>query len=149
MAPAATAVDTSVIVASLLAWHEHHRASLRSLERALDDAPLVVPAAALVESYAVMTRLPAPHRLSPRDAHTLLRENFESSAQVESLTGAEYWSMLASLASRSISGGRTYDAQILTAALKSGAGRLLTLNVTDFAALAGEDIEVRSPLERR
>ena len=70
------AADTSVIVASLLTWHEHHAPSRRALETAMDDAPLVIPVPALVESYAVLTRLPAPHRLSPRDAHVLLRENF-------------------------------------------------------------------------
>jgi predicted nucleic acid-binding protein len=142
------AVDTSVIVASLLAWHEHHSASRRALEAAMGDAPLVVPVPALVESYAVLTRLPAPHRLSPVDAHALLRENFAGSARVESLTRDELWTLLAALAERSIAGGRTYDAQILAAALKGRATVLLTLNVKDFSALARDDIEIRSPLGR-
>ena len=140
------AADTSVIVASLLTWHEHHAASGRALEAAMDDAPVVIPAPALVEAYAVMTRLPAPHRLSPRDAHALLEQNFAGSARVEGLTGDECWAMLASLAADAIAGGRTYDAQILAAAVKCQATVLLTLNVQDFAALAHEDIEIRSPL---
>ena len=37
---------------------------------------MVIPAHSLVESYAVMTRLPAPHRVAPADAVQLLRENF-------------------------------------------------------------------------
>lgn len=143
------AADSSVIVASLLTWHEHHAASLRALEAALDAGPLVVPAAALVESYAVITRLPAPHRLSPRNAHALLEASFAASTRVESLTGGECWAMLASLADQAIAGGRTYDAQILAAAMKSGASVFLTLNLEDFGALAREGIEIRSPLGRR
>ena len=147
--PREIAVDTSVIVASLLTWHEHHEAARRSLAEALHDARLVIPAPALVESYAVMTRLPAPHRLRARDAYALLADNFAASARVESLTGGEIWSMLATLASGSIGGGRTYDAQILAAALKSRAVALLTLDLEDFTALARDQIEIRSPLGRR
>jgi toxin FitB len=144
-----TAVDTSVVIASFLTWHEHHDPSRRSLEGAMRDGLLVVPSAVLVESYAVMTRLPAPHRLSPRDAQALLEENFAVSARVESLTGSDVWHMLATLVHESISGGRTYDAQILAAAIKSRASVLLTLNTDDFAALARDDIEIRSPLAHR
>ncbi len=143
------ALDTSVIVASLLTWHEHHVPSLRTLEAAMDGGPLVIPVAALVESYAVITRLPAPHRLSPDDTHALLQSNFAASARVDSLTGDECWAMLASLAAQSVAGGRTYDAQVLAAAIKSGASVLLTLNVEDFAALARDEIEIRSPLAGR
>ncbi|HTP29942.1 MAG TPA: PIN domain-containing protein [Anaeromyxobacteraceae bacterium] len=140
------ALDTSVIVASLLTWHEHHAPSLRALEAAMDGGQLAVPVPALVESYAVITRLPAPHRLSARDAHALLESNFAASTRADGLTGPECWAMLASLAAQSIAGGRAYDAQILAAAVKSRAKALLTLNVKDFAALARDDIEIRSPL---
>jgi predicted nucleic acid-binding protein len=146
---AAVALDTSVIVASLLTWHEQHVPSLRALEAAMDEGQLAVPVPALVESYAVITRLPAPHRLSPRDAHILLESNFAASARADGLTGGDCWAMLAALAARSIAGGRTYDAQILAAAIKSGARALLTLNVEDFAALARDEIEIRSPLAAR
>ncbi len=140
------AADTSVIVAALLTWHEHHAPSQKALENAMDEGPLVIPVAVLVESYAVMTRLPAPHRLSPLSAHALLEQNFAASALMESLTGDECRALLATLAADSVAGGRTYDAQILAAAVKSRAGILLTLNLEDFAALAHDDIEIRSPL---
>ena len=140
------AVDTSVLVAALLTWHEHHGRSLSALQEAMDAGPLVIPVPALVESYAVMTRLPSPHRLSPRDAHALLEQNFAATARVQSLSGADCWAMLARLATESVAGGRTYDAQILAAAVRSGAAVLLTLNVDHFEALAGERIEIRSPL---
>jgi predicted nucleic acid-binding protein len=140
------AVDTSVVVAGLLAWHKHHPPARASLEAAMEDGPLVLPVPTLVESYAVMTRLPAPHRLSPADAHALLHDNFAETARADSLTGHECWDTLKKLAAQTIAGGRTYDAQILAVALKLGATALLTLNAADFAALATDEIEIRSPL---
>ncbi len=37
---------------------------------------MLLPAPALVEAYAVLTRLPPPHRLSVPDALALLEANF-------------------------------------------------------------------------
>ena len=73
-----TALDSSVIVAGLLAWHEAHERSFRALVQARRGT-IVVPGPALVEAYAVMTRLPAPHRLAPSDAIDLLSGSFEDS----------------------------------------------------------------------
>src|SRR5439155_4456381 len=61
--------DTSCLVAAVCAWHEHHAAAAREIERRLAAGePMIVAAPALVESYAVLTRLPPPHRLRPADA---------------------------------------------------------------------------------
>ena len=43
---------------------------------------MIVAAPALVEAYAVLTRLPPPHRLSPQTALTLLENNFLKLATV-------------------------------------------------------------------
>lgn len=37
---------------------------------------MIAAGPALVETYAVLTRLPSPHRLAPADAHRLLQANF-------------------------------------------------------------------------
>jgi predicted nucleic acid-binding protein len=139
------AADTSVLVASLLTWHEHHEAALQALERAIAERPLFLPIPVLVETYAVMTRLPAPYRVSPSDAHALLRDNF-SAARVEGISGAGCWNLLSDLSERRVAGGRTYDAQIVAAAVQASAELLLTLNLAHFAALAPAGLEVRSPL---
>src|ERR1043166_9312671 len=62
-----TALDTSAIIAALLTWHESHELALEALvgSMAARGSRLVVPGPALVEAYAVMTRLPAPRRLPP------------------------------------------------------------------------------------
>lgn len=143
------ALDTSVVVASLLGWHAHHEQAREAVDGAFRQGAVVLPLPALVESYAVLTRLPPPHRLSPEDALTLLRDNFEGPARVEGLNGQEVWRLLGALASNRIAGGRTYDAQILAAAVKAGADVLLTSNPSDFAGLGDDDVEIRDPLERR
>jgi predicted nucleic acid-binding protein len=65
-----TAVDTSVAVAALTAWHASHE----SARRAAADA--VISAHARLETYSVLTRLPAPHRLRPDVASELLAHWF-------------------------------------------------------------------------
>ena len=131
------AIDSRVIVAGLLAWHEAHDRAFRALVDALDDegSGLVVPAPALVEAYSVMTRLPAPHRLAPGDAIDLLSGSFEGRATIVSLTGTETWRFLHNAAGEEIAGGSAYDALILRCARKAGATALLTLDRRDFSRL--------------
>lgn len=58
-----TAIDTSVIVPGLLFWHEKHEAASAALVQLLESGnEVVLPLHSLVEAYAVMTRLPPPHR---------------------------------------------------------------------------------------
>ena len=142
----ATAVDTSVIVAALLAWHESHEPALDSLVGAV-EAGLVVPAPALAEAYSVMTRLPAPHRLAPADAGALLSGSFERRASVVGLTEKESWRFLHEIANRGVAGGSTYDALILACARKARAERLLTLDRRDFLRLQCGEIEIVVPGE--
>ena len=141
------ALDSSVIVAGLLAWHEAHAAALRALveARGTYGAQMVVPAPAVVESYAVLTRLPAPHRLAPGDALELLSGSFENNATIVALDGGETWRFLQKMAHDGIAGGRTYDALILQCAEKARATSLLTLDRTDFTRLDPGDIRIVVP----
>lgn len=140
------ALDTSVVVAGLLEWHESHTQCFAALDKALGSkSGVLLPVPALVESYAVMTRLPAPHRLSAADAFAILRETFDGSARLVSLEGKGLWSELGGWSKDQVSGGRTYDAHILACARIAGAQRLLTLNDSDFVALAAEGIEIVVP----
>lgn len=127
-----TAVDTSVLVAALLTWHERHDAAARALARAMDSSEgFVIPVHVLVECYAVLTRLPPPHRLSPADAASLLDANFRE-ARLASFPSRSVWPLLARLSDKEIAGGATYDAMILDTARTAGATALLTLNSRDF-----------------
>jgi len=99
---------------------------------------------ALIESYAVLTRLPAPHRLSPLDAFTLLETNFMR-AKIIALDGAAYRTLLRRAADDEIVGGQTYDAVIAGCVLKSKADALLTFNEGHFSGLAERGIAVVVP----
>ena len=125
------AVDTSVIVAAVAAWHQKHEDAARALGSAEE---LVIPSHVLIESYAVLTRLPAPHRLSPSDALALLQKNF-STARLATFNARSVWPVLRQLADADLGGGITYDAIILDSAADAGATSLLTLNARDYERL--------------
>lgn len=135
----ATAVDTSLLVAAMLSWHENHEVARSAFDHARAEG-LLLPGPALIEAYSVMTRLPAPHRLSPADAHDLISKNLRGSSIIY-LTGKELWKLVGQLVDSTIAGGRAYDAHIMACARKARATRLLTLNARHFASLA-EDVEV-------
>jgi predicted nucleic acid-binding protein len=130
------AIDTSCLIADICSWHEQHRPAAAEIERRLDRAErLSVAAHALAEAYAVLTRLPPPHRLAPSDAWDLLRANFTTGAAIVALTAPQHVSLLRRLASSGISGGRTYDAVIAECAVRAGARALLTFNARHFDPL--------------
>jgi len=127
------ALDTSCMVAAVCSWHERHAAAAAEIERRLDDGEtLAVAAHALAETYAVLTRLPAPHRLAPIDAWTLVEANFVERADVVALDGPAAVALLASLPGAGIAGGRTYDALTARCAQQAVAGALLTFNSRHF-----------------
>lgn len=60
--------DTSVLVPALLTCYGHHAACRPAAAR----KARVVPAHVLLECFSVLTRLPAPYRVSPSDAGELI-----------------------------------------------------------------------------
>lgn len=133
------------MVAAVCSWHERHAAVAAEVERQLDaQGRLAIPAHALVEAYAVLTRLPAPHRVAPADAWALLSANFVEPAHVVALEGPAHGALLARLAAARIGGGRTYDALIGEQAAVAEADVLLTLNPRHFEPPPG-DITIIEP----
>ncbi len=130
-------LDTSCIVAAALPQHEHHAATITDLARRRAAGHTFVMAAhALLESYAVLTRLPPPHRLSPADAVTVLDRNWGKTETI-ALTGAEAWRVVRHHAAAGLSGGRVYDGQIAACAQKAKAGEIVTWNVRHFGSGSG------------
>lgn len=141
-----TAIDTSLIVPSLLFWHEKHVVASAALVELLEsDSTVVVPLHSLVEAYAVMTRLPPPHRLSAEEAFDLLEGSFRSRSDLIGLEGDEGWDLLQDLCQRNLVGGSSYDSLILASARKGGAQRILTFNRSHFERIATEGIEIVVP----
>lgn len=127
------ALDTNCMVAAVCAWHEHHAAASAEIERRIQRGEsLAVPAPALVEAYAVLTRLPPPNRLSPMDAWALISGSFVKPKSVLVLRAAAYTTLLRRLAKESTAGGRTYDAVIGDCARQGRAATLLTFNRRHF-----------------
>ena len=137
--------DTSTFIAAFCAWHEHHESALKALATAEKREPLVVAVPVLIETYAVLTRLPAPHRLAPRSAADLIHGNLYSSELV-ALQTRGCWKMLADFANKGIAGGRTYDALIVACAVQARARAVLTLNRRDFARIVPAEITVECPI---
>jgi len=127
------ALDTSCMVAAVCSWHEHHTAAITEIEKRLGRGErLAVAAPSILETYAVLTRLPSPHRLAPSDAWTLVKANFIEHATVVALNGSAYTRVLNRLAAAGVGGGQTYDAVIAACARQAKAGALLTFNRRHF-----------------
>lgn len=143
-----TLLESSCLVALACAWHEHHEATRADLERREKSGESILLACySIIEAYAVLTRLPPPHRRSPEEAHAILSGSWKDCESV-SLSRREYWELLDSVRSASISGGRTYDALIAACGRRAGAATLLTWNLSHFEGFQGDGLEVVSPASR-
>jgi len=134
-APRLTA-DTSVVVASLLAWHDLHgraAAAVRGVR--------CLPAHALAESFAVLSRLPAPRALRPTMVHRLIARSFPDGPLTLSPSG--HLTTVQRLADAEIGGGRIYDA-IIGATAAEASARLLTADrrALPTYALVGAEFEL-------
>lgn len=108
------AIDTSVAVPLVVASHHEH-ASVSSWAR---GQKLALSGHALIETYAVLTRLPGDARVSTADAVTLIDERFEPPLQ---LTSRELRKAHRRLAERGIAGAAAYDGLVALAAHEHGA----------------------------
>lgn len=110
--------DTSVLVPVLLSWHENHRAARRAVLGEVQH----VPAHVLLETYSVLTRLPAPHRISPVSAADAVAR-LPMTALV--LPGDAHSGLVNDLGRARVRGGAVYDALVAATARHHGL-RLLT-----------------------
>lgn len=107
-------VDTSVAIPLLVATHSAHTA----VERWRAGRELSLCGHALIETYAVLTRLPGDIRVSGPDAARLIGERF---ADPLLLKPAATRALPATLARLGIAGAATYDAAVALAARQNEA----------------------------
>lgn len=112
-ATTAWACDTSVVVAALDPQHEAHL----SCRKALVDLRPALAGHAAFEAYSVLTRLPAPLRLTPEQAGAVLEAAFPETCW---LGPQESSGLRAELARAGIVGGAVYDALVGRAAAVHG-----------------------------
>jgi predicted nucleic acid-binding protein len=129
------AFDTSVVLASFGAWHEHHEQALE----ALGGGPRLTAHAAL-EAYSVLTRLPEPFRAEPGTAVEFLRRTFATPRLV--LDDDHQASAPDDLSALGIAGGAVYDGLIALTARAAGA-EILTLDRRALATYARCDAAAR------
>lgn len=99
-------------MAALAEWHPGHdesRAALAGVD--------VIIAHVIVETYSVLTRLPAPHRIAPRDAAAVVGV---LPWDVVRLPPSEHTALVAGAGRLAISGGAVYDALIAFTAKNHG-----------------------------
>jgi predicted nucleic acid-binding protein len=139
--------DTNCMVAAICAWHEHHERAASEIGRRLAAGEsMVVAAPTLIETYSVLTRIPPPHRLSPREALALLEANFlAADREFIALTVNNYHEIVRSAVVRGVAGGRVYDAVIVACARAANVNTLLTFNERDFQALVSPPTQVIVP----
>lgn len=106
--------DTSLVIAAFASWHEKHAAACD----VLDKGVRLVEHCAL-ETYSVLTRLPAPHRAPADLVRQFLRDQFPR--PYLRLSVSAYRSFLLQLPDREIAGGGAYDALVAATAAHAGA----------------------------
>jgi predicted nucleic acid-binding protein len=125
--------DTSVLVAALVKPHPRHASAIDWLKRAIaGDIEFFASTHSLAELYSTLSAFPVRPRISPAIAWQLIQENVATTAQLVSLSSAEYSATLERVSAMGLAGGVVYDALIARAAEKADAERLLTFNDRDF-----------------
>jgi len=108
------AADTSLVVAGFASWHESHEVA----RRALDSGLRLIEHCAL-ETYSVLTRLPAPHRSTGLVVREFLESRF--SEPFLRLNERAYRQFVLGLPDHGIAGGSAYDALVAATAAFCGA----------------------------
>lgn len=139
------ALDSSCLVALACTWHDRHADVLGCLVRArARDVALLVPGHVLLETYALLTRLPPPHQVAPGQALAFLEANSGRWRTTGGLDAAQAWALLRACTAGGIAGGQAYDALIATCALRDGATAIATLNPKHFMKFEALGLAVES-----
>jgi predicted nucleic acid-binding protein len=115
------AVDTSVVIAGFASWHESHGLAAQVIA----DRP-ILPAPCALETYAVLTRLPSPHRAEPTVVRDYLAIAFPDGPLA--MPRAQAAKLVATIVDRGVAGGASYDAVVALIAAHAGA-TLVTLDL--------------------
>jgi predicted nucleic acid-binding protein len=115
------AVDSSVAIAAFATWHEMHEPA-HELVRTQPS----IPSHALLETYSVLTRLPAPFRAAADVVGAFLEQSFSSDVRLTLDTKAQA-SLVDSLLDLGVTGGAVYDG-LNALTTKAGNGELMTLD---------------------
>lgn len=126
-------LDTSVLVATFYADHEHHPPSIDLFLR-FEKKDACCAAHSLAEVYVTLTGMPHKRRVSGNEALLFLGDIRERLTLV-ALDEQEYFQMAEASAAANLASGAIYDAILGHCALKAKAEVIYTWNTKDFQRL--------------
>ncbi len=126
-------LDTSVLVATFYADHEHHAPSIDLFLR-FGKKEACCGAHSLAEVYATLTGMPGRRRVSGDEALLFLGD-IRDRLTLIALDGPAYFRMAETSAAAQLAGGAIYDAILGHCALKANAEIIYTWNMKDFLRL--------------
>ena len=137
-------LDSSVLVATFYAHHQHHEASIDLFLR-FSKSEACCGAHSLAEVYAVLTGRSGKERVTGDEALLFLGDVRERLSLI-SLTGDEQFRAIREAAEWGIAGGGIDDALLGHCALKANADRIYTWNLKHFERLGPQICKrVRTP----
>jgi predicted nucleic acid-binding protein len=125
-------VDTNVVVAALWAGHPHHAASIPIVGNGAVDT-IMIAVHSVSETYATMTRMNRPFRLSGTAAMAAIAA-LTATIRVVSLDGAQTLDTIRRFSAIGY-GPRLYDFLIGATGEAHGADTIVTWNTRDFDGL--------------
>ena len=126
-------VDSSILVAGVHANHPLHAVAAGWLIKNIPLHELIVSHHSILETYAVLTRLPGKLRLTGPEAKKLLESTIKPNMQVADFSSSSIWDCIDSLVNHSALGGRSYDVFIAKILSKSGVKSIATFNTKHFS----------------
>ena len=138
-------LDTSVIVASVHANHPFHGPTAKWLNQAFDEHDLMITHHTVLESYSVLTRLPAKYLLSPTEAQLVLRETLSETTTIARFQEAMVWDIIDRFVEIPAVGGAAYDAFSIEILVAAGVEAIATYNVADFKRLSSV-VQIINPI---
>jgi len=141
-------VDSSILVAGVHANHPLHAIAANWLIRNIASKELIVAHHSILETYAVLTRLPGKLRTSGSEAKQLLESTVKSNMHVADFSSVSIWDCIDSIVSHSAVGGHSYDAFIIEILNNAEVEAIATFNTTHFIELT-PDLPIIDPAKPR
>jgi len=122
------AIDTSVLVAAIVATESHHEIC----DRLLDREELSIYAHGPAETFSTLTGGRRNFRMPAALAASLIEDDYLPCLKVTTLSPTQMLQAMRAAESRGVRGGALFDFLHLVAARQARATRLYTLNISNF-----------------
>ncbi len=129
-------VDSCILIAGVHANHPFHAIASAWLIRNISLHELVVAHHSILETYAVLTRLPGEFRISSSEVKQLLESSIRPNMMIAPFSSTSIWDCIDSLVNQSATGGNSYDYFIAEILINFGVESIATFNTSHFIDFA-------------